>query len=96
MKTLSIVLISLAALSTSAQASHELINQPVATESPSHYDSDDLNQFLLGYPEVNVDITNGIATLTGHLESQYDAMFVVKQVEKTAGVRQVANLISYD
>ena len=38
MKVLSIVVVSLLALSASAQASHELIKQPVVVEAPAHYD----------------------------------------------------------
>lgn len=96
MKTLSIVVLSVMALSTSVQASHDLINQPAVTESPKHYDMHDLKHWMLGYPQVNLSLVNGIATLTGHVESQVDGMIIVKQVEKTAGVRQVANLINYD
>ena len=96
MKTLSIVLLSFVALSTSVQASQELINQPAVTESPKHYDMHDLKHWMLGYPQVNFNLANGTATLTGHVESQLDGVIIVRQVEKTAGVRRVTNLITYD
>jgi len=41
-------------------------------------------------------LVDGVATLTGHIGSQYDVEKIVRQVEKTAGVRRVANLISVD
>ena len=96
MKIISIVLVSLVALSTSAQASHDLINQPVVTESPRHYDMHDLKHWLLNYPQVNMTLNDGTATVTGHVESQIDATAIIKQIKKTAGVRRVANLLITD
>lgn len=96
MKILSILLLSIVALSTSAQASHDLINQPVVPETPRHYDMHDLKHWLVSYPQVNLTLNDGIATVTGHVESQLDATAIIKQIEKTAGVRRVANLISTD
>lgn len=96
MKVLSIVVVSLLALSASAQASHELIKQPVVVEAPAHYDMHDLRHWLLGYPQVNLIVNDGIATVTGHVESSVDARKIVTQIEKTAGIRRVANLINTD
>ncbi len=95
-KTISIVLLSLVALSTTVQASHDLIKQPEVSELPEHYDVHDLKHWLTNYPLVNLTLVDGVATLTGHIGSQYDVEKIVRQVEKTAGVRRVANLISVD
>ena len=96
MKVLSIVVVSLLAISASVQASHELIKQPVVAEAPAHYGMHDLKHWLTGYPQVNLIVNDGIATVTGHVESAVDARKIVKQVEKTAGIRRVSNLISSD
>lgn len=97
MKVLSIVVMGLLVLSSSAQASHELVNQPAVVDAKAHYDMHDLKHWLLGYPQVNLSVTDdGIATVTGHVESSLDANTIVKQIEKTAGIRKVANLINVD
>lgn len=83
-------------MSASAQASHELINQPVVSEAPEHLDMHDLQHWLLGYSQVNVIINDGVATITGHVESTTDVRAIIRQVEKTTGVRRVANLMLTD
>lgn len=93
---LPIVVVSLLAISASAHASHELIKQPVVEEAPAHYDMHDLRHWLLGYPQVDLVVNDGIATVTGHVENGTDARRIVLQIEKTAGIRRVANLINTD
>ena len=84
------------AMSASAQGSHELINQPLVSEAPEHRDMRDLQHWLLGYPQVNVALNDGVATITGYLESTTDVRAIIRQVEKTAGVRRVANFMLTD
>ena len=82
-------------MSASAQGSHELINQPLVSEAPEHLDMHDLQHWLLGYPQVNVVFNDGVATVSGHVESA-DVQTIISQIEKTAGVRRVANLMLTD
>lgn len=96
MKSIPIFLLGVLAFSTSVQASHDLIKQPAASQSQKHYDLHDLEHWMLGYPQVYLSLDEGVATLTGHVDSRYDAAKIVAQVEKTAGVRRVTNLISVD
>ncbi len=96
MKILPIIAASLLTFSVSAQASHELIRQPVVEEAPRHLDMHDLQHWLLGYPQVNLYVEDGIATVAGHVDSAVDVRIIIKQIEKTAGVRRVTNLISTD
>ncbi len=96
MKTLPVFVISFLVISLSAHASHELIKQPVVTEAPEHLDMHDLQHWLLGYPGVSLYLNDGVATITGHVESVVDVRMIVNQIEKTSGVRRVANLISTD
>ena len=96
MKIVPIIVAGLLVVSASAHASHELINQPVVSEAPEHLDMHDLKHWLLGYPEVTLFMNDGVATVTGHVESTVDVRAIIKQVEKTAGVRRVANLMLTD
>ena len=96
MKINSILAIGLLAVGVSAHASHDLIKQPVAQEAKVHYDMHDLKQWLTGYPQVNLSVSDGVATATGHVENVVDAKKVVSQVEKTAGIRRVINLMGTD
>lgn len=96
MRNLPIFVICFLAISSTAKASHELINQPVVIEAPEHLDMHDLRHWLLGYPEVSLYVNDGIATITGHVESEVDVRLIVSRIEKTTGVRRVTNLISTD
>lgn len=93
MKYLSILAIGLLSISATSYASHDLIAQPIHEEVQDHYDMHDLKHWLLGYPQVNLSINDGVATITGHVDGSLDVSAIVRQVEMTAGVQRIINLM---
>ena len=55
-----------------------------------------LNGFAGSSPDVNVVVNNGIATLTGHVESNLDRSMAAKAAANLDGVTEVRNLITLE